>query len=227
MRLGLLMVALFVWMVQAPSAWAQTDEDGDAHNPNFQQELVDGFFLPLMTSPLTNSGGTCPTPVTINFEEAGLDEGDFVTTQIPGVTVSVAGAGNAPNGQPRKAMIFDSACPGGCSGGDGDLITPGYGSGNNVGRRQILIISEDNDQGDPDDNATGGTILLDFDSLVDLINVGMLDMDDGSTSAVLRAFRNGSQVGTLRAVSAARTAGISARGSPSVRSIRPVASCGA
>ena len=195
-RVGLLMAALIAWMAQVPAAWAQIqDDDGNASNPNFEAELKDGDILPLTGG----GGGTCPNPVTISFEEGGLDPGDFVNTQISGITISTESS--------REAMIFNSNCGQGggspaCSGEDHDLRTPGSGSGNNSARGQILIISEDNNQSDPDDNASGGTLVFDFDSFVDLINVGMLDMDDGSTSAILKAYRDGAQVGSQQGVSA-------------------------
>ncbi len=187
-RVGLLMVALVAWMAQA-SAWAQgqPDDDGNQSNPYFNY-APDGPPVPATGG----GGGTCPNPVTINFEEAGLNAGTFVTTQIPGVTVSTENT--SPAG--RRAMIFNSNCGQGggspaCSGGDHDLRTPGSGSGNNSARGQILIISEDNDQNDPDDNAQGGTLVFVFDDPVDLLRVRMLDMDDGSISAKLRAYNEG------------------------------------
>ncbi len=86
-------------------------------------------------------------------------------------------------------MLFDSASP---TGGDVDLGTPntaysgpgiGAGGGPGVGSNAlplelVLIISEDGDTSDPDDNAGGGKIYIDFDSPVTFHDAGFLDMEE-------------------------------------------------
>ncbi len=96
-------------------------------------------------------------PATIDFE-AGLSEGDTVSsvscgsgmtcTADPGGSVGVFGSSADAGIAGNAAMVFDSEClPGGvdsdCSGGDKDLLFPGHGN--------TLIITEDEDSGDPDD----------------------------------------------------------------------------
>jgi hypothetical protein len=86
---------------------------------------------------------------TINFE--GLAEGTIVSSVSSGNGISgdvfsgsVAVFGVNPNNPVKNAaMIFDGTCAGGCTGGDNDLNFPALGN--------ILIVSEDWDQSDPDD----------------------------------------------------------------------------
>ena len=91
-------------------------------------------------------------PATIDFE-TGLSEGDTVSSVScgsgmscsadPGGFVDVFGDSADPGIPGNAAMVFDAECAGGCSGGDNDLFFPGHGN--------ILIITEDEDAGDPDD----------------------------------------------------------------------------
>ena len=73
------------------------------------------------------------------------------------------------------AMIFDSANP---TGGDHDLVTPGYGTNNTEALGNILIISEDGDSHDPDDNAHGGKIAFTFDNAVNVNSIDFLDIEE-------------------------------------------------
>jgi hypothetical protein len=86
---------------------------------------------------------------TINFE--GLAEGAIISSVSSGNGISgdpfsgsvqVFGL-NPTFPSTNAAMIFDGTCAGGCSGGDNDLNFPALGN--------ILIVSEDLDQSDPDD----------------------------------------------------------------------------
>ncbi|MEO1615839.1 MAG: Ig-like domain-containing protein, partial [Planctomycetota bacterium] len=120
-----------------------------------------------------------------------------------GVTIS----SKNPN---RPAMLFESALP---TGGDSDLGSPnqdfggpGKGTGGQSGQQgenslshdRILIISEDGDASDPDDNARGGTLVFDFDSLTTVHSVGLLDIDD--TANVIRIYdANGDLINSIHA----------------------------
>uniref|UniRef100_A0A7S3JXD2 Uncharacterized protein n=1 Tax=Aureoumbra lagunensis TaxID=44058 RepID=A0A7S3JXD2_9STRA len=73
----------------------------------------------------------------------------------------------------NAAMIFDSANP---TGGDFDLSS-------DLGK--ILIISEDFDSTDPDDNARGGIITMQFDQLIDLKEMILLDAEEPSPDLLL------------------------------------------
>lgn len=86
---------------------------------------------------------------TINFE--GLAEGAIISSVSSGNGISgdtFSGSVKVFGSNPlfpgvNAAMIFDGTCAGGCSGGDNDLNFPALGN--------ILIVSEDLDQSDPDD----------------------------------------------------------------------------
>jgi RHS repeat-associated protein len=134
---------------------------------------------------------------TIDFEFSGngqrLKAGERITNQFAdlGVTIST----NKPH---KPAMIFNSSHP---TGGDSDLGSPhqnfggpGRGSGGGAGAgansqslRNVLIISEDNDASDPDDNASGGTLIFDFDTTIMMDEVHLLDIDSSNTHIKLYA----------------------------------------
>jgi len=92
------------------------------------------------------------------------------------------------------AIIFDSDCPGGCTGGDGDLRTPGIGLGNNVAQHKILIVPEDLVDvapangliDDPDDEQRGGTITFTFPAPQRLLSVRIIDIDTNEPQTVVR-----------------------------------------
>ena len=96
---------------------------------------------------------------TLDFND--LSKGDLVNGQYLGQGVHISSAD--PH---NPVMIFDSANP---TGGDHDLET------NNLGN--VLILSEDRDGADPDDNASGGTFVFEFDGPAFVDNIRMLDME--------------------------------------------------
>jgi hypothetical protein len=122
----------------------------------------------------------------IDFE--GLTEGAVVSsvdcsggvtcTADPGGSISVFGLNPALAG--NQAMIFDSDCVGGCSGGvppDDDL---------NINQGNVLIISEDGDSSDPDDgDVFGSRFDLDFSAFgegtvaVTSIDVADIELEEG------------------------------------------------
>ena len=99
---------------------------------------------------------------TINFND--LARGTIVDNeyQAQGVLISAFGGCDL-------AMIFDTSNP---TGGDHDLAT------NNLGN--VLIISEDGDQHDPDDNASGGTLSFTFDEPSRVEELTFLDIEEGA-----------------------------------------------
>ena len=121
---------------------------------------------------------------TINFdrdsEGLALQRGEVVTNQFSSIGAHVTT--NDPVNHP--AMIFDSANP---TGGDSDLGTANQGN--------VLIISEDADSSDPDDNASGGTLIFTFDQPVMLDEVGLLDIDQQEATIILYDV-NGNQIQT-------------------------------
>ncbi len=126
----------------------------------------------------------------IDFETDGhgdpLNPGDVIAEQWAnhGIHVSIE------NTSGLDAMIFGSTNP---TGGDADLGTPhedfggkgkGHGGGtgqpapNDTALDNLLIISEDGDSSDPDDAASGGTIVFTFDTPVSICSVGMIDAEE-------------------------------------------------
>ncbi|SOH92569.1 VCBS repeat-containing protein [Monaibacterium marinum] len=99
---------------------------------------------------------------TIDFEE--FNTGETITNQIDGVTINV----HAYNKCIDEAMIFDSNNP---TGGDWDLATDTQGN--------LLIISEDGHEWDPDDNAAGGEIRFSFDEPTDVSSLTIVDNEEG------------------------------------------------
>lgn len=122
------------------------------------------LFLILVIS-LMPAAALAASTATIDFE--GLSEGHIVSSvssgsgisgdSIPG-TVSVQGQNNNLGAMTNAAIIFDSTCTGGCTGGDPDLEFPAQGN--------TLIVAENlvdaNNDGlvdDPDDAAVFGARL--------------------------------------------------------------------
>ena len=100
--------------------------------------------------------------VRLNFND--LAAGTIVDGQYTsqGVTIS--------SGDPdHPVMIFDTSNP---TGGDYDLATHNLGN--------VLILSEDGDQSDPDDNACGGSLLFEFESPASVNYLTFLDIEEGA-----------------------------------------------
>ncbi len=117
-------------------------------------------------------------PVTIDFN--GLSEGDLVSSQYAGVTISGQRNG-APMGL-NSAMVFDSTD---YTGGDNDLQgpfdNPTTMGDENLNADNILIISEDNDASDPDDAVQGGVLTFIFDSAVEILSLNAFDINDNES----------------------------------------------
>jgi len=108
----------------------------------------------------------------------------------------------------HPAMIFDSAQP---TGYDWDLGSPnedfdgpGRGAGGEEGQpgenrwplNNILIISEDRDQDDPDDHYAGGTFIFTFEKPSMVHEVQLLDIDANETAGKLVAYdQHGNKLG--------------------------------
>lgn len=88
---------------------------------------------------------------------------------------------------PYGAMIFDSDNP---TGGDTDLKTPNAAGHitNVTAQHNILIVSEEGDATDPDDDAGGGTIVLQFSTPRVLDSIELIDIDDGNTILQTRLY---------------------------------------
>lgn len=68
---------------------------------------------------------------------------------------------------------------GGRNDGDPDLVSPGYGPGNDgTDFDNVIVIQEDTDNGSiPDDRVKGGVITVSFASEVNLLSLGVLDIE--------------------------------------------------
>ncbi len=105
---------------------------------------------------------------TITFDD--LMAGDVVADQFAdqGLWIYAGRDGEAFWDGNNDAMIFDTDNP---TGGDDDL-------GFNF-RGNALIVSEDGDSNDPDDNAGGGRIMLNFKPATELLSLVVLDAEEG------------------------------------------------
>ena len=103
--------------------------------------------------------------ITVDFEGEELAAGTMISDQYDyiGMTISTSAE--------YGAMLFDTNNP---TGGDFDLAASDLGN--------VLIISEDGDTNDPDDNANGGILTFEWDTLVDITGVGLLDIDEPGSS---------------------------------------------
>jgi cysteine-rich repeat protein len=132
----------------------------------------------------------CEFPLLLDFDE--LEKGEIVTDQYALFGISISAENN--NGDhPDNAVIFDSASP---SGGDFDLGTPneafagpGIGAGglsNLIDLFKLLIIGEDDvdeapDDGfidNPDDEAAGGKLIVEFDEAVAVTYLDVIDIEE-------------------------------------------------
>ncbi|NEQ96173.1 MAG: hypothetical protein F6K30_05540 [Cyanothece sp. SIO2G6] len=104
-----------------------------------------------------------------------LESGDTIDTEYQGVGMTISTPGHE-----FGAMIFDTA---NVTGQDGDLRDPNLKSGKNL-LGNVLILSEDGDASDADDNAKGGIFRFDFDDLIGISGVNMLDIDKGEMVTV-------------------------------------------
>lgn len=139
------------------------------------------------------AGSVSAAPVTLDFDigkngmtSAGVIN-DLTLFSNFGVTLSV----DAPNPPlPNTLALFNSNCGPdfgvNCTGGDPDLATgPTYGT---TPQGRVLIIQE-NAGGVPDDALAGGTIRFDFDRLMQVKSVELLDLDESAITVGQIDFR--------------------------------------
>ena len=154
---------------------------GEGLEDSFKAEIhpiirTHGLPIPgLVEEQITTFNGGCPpnecfdvqvavfpsVSVTVDFEGEDLSAGDLITDQFAdlGLTISTPSE--------FGAMLFDTNNP---TGGDLDLAASGLGN--------VLILSEDGDVTDPDDNAQGGVLTFEWDELVGVTGIGLLDIDE-------------------------------------------------
>lgn len=137
-----------------------------------------------------NEINQCDFPLLLDFDN--LEKGTVVTDQYAAYGISFSAENNDAN-HPNKAVVFDTANP---TGGDDDLGTPnseyagpGIGDGglsNFIALFKSLIIGE-NDVDDspadglidtPDDEATGGKLIVTFDEPVAVTYLDIIDIEE-------------------------------------------------
>lgn len=99
----------------------------------------------------------------INFDEHNLAAGTIITDQFYGVEFS--------SSSKFGVMLFDT-----------NNITVEDFDLESTDLDNVLIISEDGDGADPDDNAAGGMINVEFEDLVSVNSIGLLDIDEPGSS---------------------------------------------
>ena len=135
-------------------------------------------FVAAITAGLLYSGAAGAVPVSLDFNS--ITAGTIVSNQFPGVTI-FGHRNGAPSGL-NSAMIFDTENP---TGNDTDLEgpfdNPTTAPNEMLEPQKVLIVSEDNDSGDPDDAAQGGMLSFMFDSLVDILSLNALDINNNES----------------------------------------------
>lgn len=166
-------------------------DDNSVQNLGFTAEGVTLFEVDFAGSGGLGLIDLIPCDAVIGFDETttgvplGLPAGTEMTTQLGGIGLTIS-AQNAVAGHPNRAILFNSTVP---TGEDPDLITPGYGVGNDTAQRTVLILAEDDVDADfdglvddPDDEAGGGVITFDYDFEVLFESATVLDIDDVNAS---------------------------------------------
>ena len=135
------------------------------------------------------AGGSPCRAVTIDFESFAAGHVLSVDGIDPAISLIVTN-GNARH--PDRGVIFDSACTGGCTGNDPDLVTPGPGVGNDRPMGKFLIITDTLADGDadglvdsPGDEAAGGVVELEFSPPLRLHSVRLVDVDLAATDSYI------------------------------------------
>lgn len=125
--------------------------------------------------------------VSFNQGISGFSTGEIPLTALGASRVRVQAQRLDRDGDSNRAMIYNAECAGSaesCSGNDGDdLYQPGEGN--------LLIVSQDNDGGDPNDNHDGGSIEFDFSEFgpgaVTVTSLEIIDVSKDGAAAYLYA----------------------------------------
>lgn len=166
-----------------------------------------GFKMTGNTSEISQGEAPAADCITIDFDEDGNGEpmvaGTIISHQFAGYGVKIMAHNNASN-HPSEALLFNSSEP---TGNDYDLGSPhtdfggpGRGEGGVRGSKgandkalgNVLIIAENVDDkdgdmmvDDPDDEAKGGSLVFEFDQVVSVQSITLLDADDGNNGSVV------------------------------------------
>jgi Tol biopolymer transport system component len=157
----------------------------------------------------TDPPGSCSWVLDFELDASGskTTKGQIIDEEWAsfGIHITTDNPSNHP------AMIFNSAKP---TGYDWDLGSPnedfggpGRGTGGEEGQPgenrwplgNVLIISEDGDQEDPDDHYAGGTFIFTFETPSMIHEVQLLDIDANETTGKIVAYDQGeNKLGTFR-----------------------------
>ncbi|MEM7523523.1 MAG: SdrD B-like domain-containing protein, partial [Pseudomonadota bacterium] len=110
----------------------------------------------------------CDDPDAVKIDFEGFSAGAIVGDQLDGVTISGMANDDQDSATDNDAMVFDSASP---TGGDTDLATDSQG--------KILIITEDDNDENPDDEAHGGKLTFTFDNPSKVFDIKVIDTEEG------------------------------------------------
>jgi hypothetical protein len=181
-------------------------DDNSVQNLGFTAEGVTLFEVDFAGSGGLGLIDLIPCDAIIAFDETttgvplGLAAGTDLTTQLSGIGLTVSALNNVPS-HPDRAILFNSAAP---TGGDPDLITPGYGVGNDTAQRTVLILAENDVDADfdglvdvPDDEAEGGLIIFDYEFEVRFESATVLDIDDVNPSFFEAFDKDGASLGIV------------------------------
>lgn len=164
---------------------------------NIKVSRVASSVAPILIAGLLAPASAQAASLVLDFEQFGvtnrigeIDGGsrnlNGVTTNVGGIDITLGATNTRPAGLPLTT--FDASCPGGPTGGDGDLCQDGF---NNV-----LIINERRNLRNPDDDGSrpAGTIGFDFSAGVFLESIALLDTEEEGS---IQAFLNGNLVDTI------------------------------
>jgi len=119
-----------------------------------------------------------------SFQTKEFQRGDVLTDQYAALGVQFSAEKYTSRGlREAEIWIFDTDEPttggGGGNDGDPDLRSPGYGPGNEgTDFDNVIVIQERTSPGSiPDDRVKGGVITVTFASEVNLLSLGVLDIE--------------------------------------------------
>lgn len=166
--------------------------DNSVQTIEFEKTGIERFEVAFGGSGGIANFDAVPCPRLVNFDERTLgaplelEVGEEITDQFADIGLTIEAQNNVP-GHPDKCILFDTANP---TGGDTDLVTPGYGVDNDTALGKVLIVAEndvDTDMDglvdDPDDEDGGGDLQFRFDTAVDFMGAVILDVDGSEFDA--------------------------------------------
>ena len=166
--------------------------DNSAMDIGFPSEAIDSLEVDFSGSGAIAELGFIPCPATVNFDYTStgapmaMQRGEQLTTQYLSSLGIQTSAISFRAGGTNKVILFDSENP---TGGDFDLVTPGYHPTNTKAQKMVLILARDDVDldfdglvDDPNDDELGGIMIFDFDTDVVFHSATVLDIDNSEPS---------------------------------------------